>query len=85
MTKPLKKFEATRGLALDGDWKAHLATCERCRQFDPQRPATAAVMCLEGAVLYKRDNPSTKPRQRAERSDTYATKEQVKRAMRYRE
>lgn len=82
MTTEQKTFDANRGLRLDGDWEGHSQTCERCRQFDATKPATAAVMCLEGAVLYKRDNAVVK-RTHVERDEHHATKAQVKAAMRY--
>ncbi len=73
------------GIQIDADWLSHRAGCEDCRQFDESKPATAAVMCLEGAVLYKRDNKPTERRERVEKPDTYASKAQVKAAMRYKE
>lgn len=53
--KELKTYVAQRGVQLDADFTSHVAGgCEQCHQFDPERPATAAVMCLEGSVLYTR-------------------------------
>lgn len=79
----MKAFDANRGVVLDGSWDAHREGCERCASFDEEKPSTAAAMCLEGAVLYKRDNAVATRGPRAERDDTYATKAQVKAAMRY--
>lgn len=80
--KEPKTFDPNAGVALDGSWDSHRLLCERCAQFDAARPATAAAMCLEGAVLYKRDNVVT-TRQRIERDEHHGTKAQVKAAMRY--
>lgn len=72
------------GVPLDANFVEHCRICERCQQFDPSKPATASLMCLEGAVLYKRDNV-TRPRvARQERPESFATKAQVKALMRYR-
>lgn len=84
MKRKLKVFDANRGLQLDATFESHVANgCERCRQFDATKPATAALMCLEGAVIYKRDNV-TRPRSvTADRPDNFATKAQMKAAIRY--
>ncbi len=79
----MKDFQATRGVQMDDNWESHRRDCERCRAFDASKPATAAAMCLEGAVLYKRDNQTRPKAVEAPRDEHYATKAQVKSAMRY--
>lgn len=79
----MKQFDAGRGVQLDQNFLTHSASCDRCRMFDESRPATAAHMCLEGSVLWKRDNLTTTPKPKVERSEHYASKTQVKRLMRY--
>jgi hypothetical protein len=81
--KELKAFQPGAGFQLDGDFATHTSHCADCRQFDADKPATAALMCLEGSVLYKRDNPDRRTRSEAQRDDNYATKAQIKAAMRY--
>jgi hypothetical protein len=83
MPKQMKVFSAARGIQLDHNWEQHAAVCEACGQFDAKKPATAAAMCLEGAVLYKRDNIEKPQTPKPERTDNYATKAQMKAAMRY--
>lgn len=85
MTNTLKPYHAQRGVPLDADWMTHLASCERCRLFDATKPATAASLCLEGSVLYKRDYAVVKRSAPVDRGEHYATKAKVKRATRYRE
>lgn len=80
--KERKNFDPNRGLQLDGTWEDHARACDRCAQFDPTKPATAAAMCLEGAILYKRDNAVAR-RQRVGRDENRGTKAQVKALMRY--
>lgn len=79
-----KQFRAGLGFMLDGTWGSHAAGCERCRQFDSAKPATAVLMCLEGAILFKRDNAVTK-REHVEKPDNYASKAEMRRATKYRE
>lgn len=82
MKGELKKFDANRGLQLDGDWPSHRSQCARCTQFDPAKPATAGVMCLEGAVLYKRDNVE-RPRTVRAPNPGRVSKAHLKNIMRY--
>lgn len=80
----MKEYQATRGIQMDESFPAHVASgCEQCRRFDAGKPATAALMCLEGSVLYKRDNATRKPAERASRPSTFASKAEVKRLMKY--
>lgn len=83
--KTLKAFLPARGgVPLDADWTTHVAQCKRCALFDATKPATAVNLCLEGSVLYKRDNEVRVRRAPEDRGEHYATKAEVKRAMRYR-
>lgn len=84
MTTTLKQYSAARGIQMDATWFSHAASCSQCRRFNESKPATAALMCLEGSVLYKRDNAVVK-REHAEKPDNYATKAQMKAATKYRE
>lgn len=53
MGKQLKVFDATRGgVLMDATFKDHARDCAQCVQFKADEPATAALMCLEGSVLY---------------------------------
>jgi len=79
-----KPFHVETGVLLDESWWYHRQVCERCKSFDAERPATAANMCLEGAVLFKRDNTVRVKRPEPERDDNFATKAQMKALMRYR-
>lgn len=79
-----KPFEVHTGVRLDESWWYHSQVCERCAKFDEKKPATAVEMCLEGAILFKRDNAKAQPKPETQRDEHYATKAQVKAAMRYR-
>lgn len=81
--KQLKVFTAERGIMLDHNWAEHAAVCEQCKRFDAKKPDTAGLMCLEGAVLYKRDNQTRPVTPTPPRTDNYASKAQMKAAMRY--
>ena len=79
-----KLFDANRGLQLDKDFTEHARDCRGCKQFDPKKPATSVHLCLEGAVLWKRDNVKAPKRPRVERGEFFATKSEMKRVTRYR-
>ena len=70
---------------MDAKWADHLRNCEACRRYDETKPATLALMCLEGSVLWKRENVSGPARQQEARSDNYCSKDELKRLMRYKE
>lgn len=74
-----------RGFQLEGNTFAeHLHSCEQCRHFDETKPATAALCCLDGSILLKQDAAKNAPKKpTVERSGNYATKAQIKAAMRY--
>lgn len=82
--KTLKPYTAARGLQMDAYFTTHAVGCPQCCRFNENKPATAALMCLEGSVLYKRDNAVVK-REHVEKPDTFATKAEMKRATKYRE
>lgn len=35
------------------DFESHIATCEQCKQFIPEKTARLALICLEGSRLFK--------------------------------
>lgn len=84
MKERLKKYDASRGVQLDANFLSHAGDCEQCRRYDAEKPATLALMCLEGAVLYKRDNAVRPRSETATRAGTYASKATMKSLMRYR-
>jgi hypothetical protein len=80
--KPL----AHGAVLLDGDWLCHLDGCLQCRGFDVTKPATAVALCLEGAILWKRDH--AKPKRKAlpgERDPHRVSAAEAKRTMRHKE
>ena len=81
----IKEYDYSRGVLMDGTWDSHKAQCERCGRFDSATPATAAEMCLEGAVLYKRDNVARPQSGRGKRDEHFASKAQMKAVTRYKE
>ena len=81
----MKKYEAEHGVPLDANWRTHSTDCAECKRFDADKPATIGLMCLEGAVLWKRENAVGPKRQTVDRPDNWASKSEVKAAMRYKE
>ena len=79
----LKRYDAGSGVLLDANFLAHLSSCERCRRFIPEKPNTASEMCMEGAVLWKRDNVTAPAREAPMRSESFTSKANVRKAMRY--
>jgi hypothetical protein len=50
---------------MDANFNDHIARCDRCRRYDPDRPATVAELCLEGARLWKRKAAHARPKKTA--------------------
>lgn len=84
MKSNLKEYKPDRGVLMDSNFENHAAHCESCKLFAPDRPATAAHLCLEGSVLWKRDNPAPRSRAEVPRDEHYCTKGEMKRLKRYR-
>lgn len=55
----MKNF-GPHGMPLDADFRSHADLCECCRAFDTSKPITATELCLEGSILWKRDNEQAK-------------------------
>ncbi len=68
---------------LDGDFVHHAAHCAQCCSFDVTRPATAAALCLEGAVLWKRDHVQRRKVLPGERDPHRVSLAEAKRGMRH--
>jgi len=64
-------------------FKGHTVKCDSCKRFDPEKSSTLALLCLEGAKLWKSENTFTPKREPIIRPVHHATKAQVKAAMRY--
>ena len=79
-----KTYDVFNGVALDPDWLQHVATCEACRGFDCAKPATMANMCLEGSILWKRENILVKPKL-PDLETTKVSRAKAKLLMRYKE
>lgn len=73
------------GVPLDASFAEHREACEQCREFSPEQPGSAACLCLEGSVLWKRENVRKPAKLPEPRDDFHVSKAAVKRAMRYRE
>jgi hypothetical protein len=80
-----KNYEAEKGVLMDANFVSHCSNCAQCRMFDAERPASISVMCLEGSVLWKRENAVAAKREPVRKSDNYASKDELKRIMRYKE
>lgn len=78
MTKP---YDARLGIKIDSDFTAHLAKCARCCGFD-EKPASLVALCLEGSLLWKRENEVGGKRVR-DRPSTWRSKDELKRVMKF--
>lgn len=78
-----KLYHAERGVLLDGDFNLHANNCASCAQFNAEKPATAALLCLEGSVLWKRKNHEPQPRKKEFKPETVRSSKEVKAAMKY--
>lgn len=81
----MKEFSLFTGLQMDSTFEFHRTTCTRCAAFDRAKPSTAGAMCLEGSVLWKRDNVAAKKKPPEPVDEFRGTKAQVQAAMRYKE
>lgn len=79
----MKPYRADVGVQLDPSFTSHLARCEQCAQFDASQPASAALLCLEGSVLWKRENKVAAPRQLFVRDGNKASKDEIRRITKY--
>jgi hypothetical protein len=77
-----KLYHPAHGVAIDDTWATHVHRCDACRQFDATKPGTLALLCLEGSVLWKRENQD-KSKPKKERDESYASPKAIKAAMRY--
>lgn len=50
------------GFLLDRTFFDHMRECPSCQRFSSDKPETAIHLCLDGAVLWKKENH--KPRKR---------------------
>jgi hypothetical protein len=79
-----KNYIADKGVPLDENFLRHTAGCDKCRKFKPESPASAAHLCMEGAVLWKRENATAAVRQpKYADSQFRASAAEVKKLMRY--
>lgn len=73
-----------KGVQMDANFASHRALCARCRGFDQNNPASAIELCLEGSILWKRENIKI-DRTPGPKDEFRGTREQVRLAMRYKE
>lgn len=79
----MREFDKETGqFPLDADFETHKLTCKQCGSVDA-RPSSLALLCLEGAVLWKNENTVPIKRGPVDKPENFATKAQVKAAMRY--
>lgn len=79
----MKTYIAATGIPLDDCFTNHLYNCETCKQFDQKKPATVALLCLEGAILWKRENGVKVTPERPVKDETFVSKDAARKAMRY--
>ena len=78
----MKDYIAGRGWQLDGSFASHRETCERCKLFTNDNPASLGKLCLAGAVLLKNETP-TSPKERFEKPENWVGKAKAKKLMVY--
>ena len=87
MTKPMQKMtDGVMGFALDSDFLTHQGQCSACGQYQPERPATLALTCLEGSILLKRELAAQVTRERPPgppKDPHKVSKAEAKKLMRY--
>ena len=49
----VKAYEPALGIAIDSTFAAHVEHCQKCQRYDATKPATLALLCLEGSILWK--------------------------------
>jgi hypothetical protein len=79
----MKDYAPETGIPLDPTFGTHKLNCKLCQRFDPERPASASLLCLEGSVLWKRENQVKEKRAPIIRDEYRRSKEEVKAATRY--
>lgn len=79
-----KDYDPKNGVTMDASFADHVTLgCEQCKRFDPNKPATLSLMCLEGSILWKRENGVSVKPQHVEKDSTHCSKEELRRAMHY--
>lgn len=78
-----KVYNSSTGITLDANFLTHVANCEQCKRFDEKKPGTLALMCLEGTVLWKRENGVTIAPEKPPKGDHWVSKQEAKRQMKY--
>lgn len=78
-----KIYNSALGIAIDDCFANHVYSCATCKQFDAAKPATVALLCLEGSVLWKRENGVKVTPEREEKKSTVVSKAEVKKVARY--
>ena len=76
-----KIYNASNGIALDDCLANHILHCKQCQQFDKDKPATLARCCLEGSILWKRENVIASPSR--ESPKFHCSKDELRREMKY--
>lgn len=78
-----KMYHPEKGVPIDGDFLIHLSNCAQCRRYDATKPGTLSLLCLEGSVLWKRENVVSVPKTTRRSDDSYASPKDLKAAMKY--
>jgi len=79
-----RAYVPTRGFQIEGQTFAqHQRSCPRCGRFDEEKPATLALLCLDGSVLWKKDNTVATERDSRPLSPYHAPAKEVRKLMRY--
>lgn len=75
---------AGSGFPLDGaSFAQHAVACADRGRFDAAKPATLALLCLDGAVLWKKDNAQPVKRETKEHSSYHTSASAARKLMQY--
>lgn len=83
----MMKTYGEMGVPLDANFASHVALCERCAAVDVANAKSLQTLCLEGSALWKRENVTAAERvnKRGLAPDTVVSRDEAKRAMKYKE
>jgi hypothetical protein len=57
MDKGMEFDDKAGAFRIDGAFRWHRKNCDQCRRYIPSSPATLALLCLHGAILWKQQFP----------------------------
>lgn len=75
----MKDWISGYGVPMDANFNTHRASCELCKAAEDN----LASLCLEGSILWKRENAVQPKKEPTRRSEFWCSKAQMKSLMRH--